>query len=761
MEQGPLLDVGIELDLRLLVQGLVNVLLLGIQARLMDLHSERRELDVLRPSLLRPPQLGVVQHPLQLDHSLFPLAKVTKARDGIQDRPVEVRVVEGPRVAAALARFLLWPESPVQRLAVAALLPAKVVRVGVKLQESQQRVELPDPVLQGGPRQAPLVLASQRVHRLCHTSGPCLDLVGLVQDDAVPVRSVQQGALHELLALVLELLLHLDLLEVSFPRLERGLLLHLGLGSPLRRGDHALLRGSRRVLLRQVHHELWVLLLLHLLRPFPLLLRRRRGFRGGPGPLLEHGDRCPVGLLHQLFVHVRNRGRHLPLVLLLDPQRLHGLLVRFLLLLLPLQQPFRLHGVRPAKVPLVHVQRPRQQHLAAVLALDLERVHHLTVLDLHYRVGGQHNVVGVKVLPGDLGPVPVVDEARQRPWLGEVLDLLCPLHEGARGHHDESRGAAPGLALHLGRLELGLELRQQQPPALLLLLLLGLGLLLGRQQHGDGLDSLSHSHLVRQDSALHFALLLIQHPAQALLLEGQEALGERRGRVALLKNADRDHGIHVLRAELPEGLGGVQSGDLVDDGLPVLGRQVLRAVDRLLHGLRSPRRGLHPHALRVRPARPPPEGRPHGALPALPLHRQADLGRGLVDLLAAHPASRPPGLCVLHPSQVRGHRLVLVQGDPVLRLLIDGEFKLLLLQRALLGLLNSLFFLLLRLDRDRDRDRLLHLDLLWVRLLVRGTRRRSLLGDSGLGPRRGSAPGHHLRSPPGARPPPLASSTTA
>mmetsp|Transcript_30526 Transcript_30526/g.65353 ORF Transcript_30526/g.65353 Transcript_30526/m.65353 type:complete len:299 (-) Transcript_30526:1089-1985(-) len=180
VQERPLLHVGVELHLSLLVQTLVKVLLLLAELECEAVDSQLWKLHIFRPSLLGSPQLGLVQHLLQLDHGQLALPEVPVPRDGVQDGSVEVRIVVGARAPAALAGFLLGAESPVQRLAIAALFPAKVVGVRVQLQESEEGVQLAHAVLQRRSRDAPLLLAPQAVYGLGNARGASLDLVGLV-----------------------------------------------------------------------------------------------------------------------------------------------------------------------------------------------------------------------------------------------------------------------------------------------------------------------------------------------------------------------------------------------------------------------------------------------------------------------------------------------------------------------------------------------------------------------------------------------------
>lgn len=73
---------------------------------------------------------------------------------------------------------------PVQTLAVAAL--AEVERVRVAADKTDERVQLADAVLQRRSREAPAVVGSKSEGGLGSVCLAILDVVSLVEDDAVP-----------------------------------------------------------------------------------------------------------------------------------------------------------------------------------------------------------------------------------------------------------------------------------------------------------------------------------------------------------------------------------------------------------------------------------------------------------------------------------------------------------------------------------------------------------------------------------------------
>ena len=93
---------------------------------------------------------------------------------------------------------MVQPEQVVQALA-AALLPllvAEVVGVRENPEEPDQAVQLPHPVLQGGPAQGPLVAAVQGEDCLGSAAAPVLDAVGFVQNDAPPRYLCKANAIY-------------------------------------------------------------------------------------------------------------------------------------------------------------------------------------------------------------------------------------------------------------------------------------------------------------------------------------------------------------------------------------------------------------------------------------------------------------------------------------------------------------------------------------------------------------------------------------
>lgn len=80
---------------------------------------------------------------------------------------------------------------------------AEVVRVRVTSEEPDERVQLSDSILQRGSRQAPLVLALEVETRLGNVGRSVLDVVGLVEDDAVPVDLMGERLLADDLAALL------------------------------------------------------------------------------------------------------------------------------------------------------------------------------------------------------------------------------------------------------------------------------------------------------------------------------------------------------------------------------------------------------------------------------------------------------------------------------------------------------------------------------------------------------------------------------
>ena len=83
---------------------------------------------------------------------------------------------------------MVEPEEVVQALAATllALLVTEVIGIRENPEEPDQAVQLPHPVLEGGPAQGPLVAAVQGKDRLGSAAAAVLDAVSLVQDDAPP-----------------------------------------------------------------------------------------------------------------------------------------------------------------------------------------------------------------------------------------------------------------------------------------------------------------------------------------------------------------------------------------------------------------------------------------------------------------------------------------------------------------------------------------------------------------------------------------------
>lgn len=83
---------------------------------------------------------------------------------------------------------MVQPEQVVQTLATALfpLLVAEVVGIGEDPEESDQAVQLSNPVLEGCPAEGPLEAAVQGKDSLSCTGAAVLDAVGLIQNDAPP-----------------------------------------------------------------------------------------------------------------------------------------------------------------------------------------------------------------------------------------------------------------------------------------------------------------------------------------------------------------------------------------------------------------------------------------------------------------------------------------------------------------------------------------------------------------------------------------------
>jgi hypothetical protein len=148
VQQRPLSYIVIKTRLRFSVQCVVEVFLDGMQSDWSDRYNSRREIHVLRTILFGSSKQTLVQNfILQNEHRPSTVTSVPITLDRIQNVLVEVGIVRERAVAAILAHALLHAIVD----ALARALATKVVRHRIQPNESDQRVELADAVLQGRP----------------------------------------------------------------------------------------------------------------------------------------------------------------------------------------------------------------------------------------------------------------------------------------------------------------------------------------------------------------------------------------------------------------------------------------------------------------------------------------------------------------------------------------------------------------------------------------------------------------------------------
>jgi hypothetical protein len=147
------------------------------------------------------------------------------------------------------------------------------------------------------------------------------------------------------------------------------------------------------------------------------------------------------------------------------------------------------------------------------------------------------------------------------------------------------------------------------------------------QQQRDRLDGLAHTHLVREDPAVHGPRLVRHHPSQTFLLEPQQRPGE------LTRRVEARYGLGIVA--LAEGrvvrVDGVElhrvfARQLIQRRLPVLGGQVVQPVN-----LRREFRARHVGHAQTR--RVLPRGDP-AVLASAPLDGHAHANGGFRDELA-------------------------------------------------------------------------------------------------------------------------------
>lgn len=139
VEDGTFLDVPVEFSASEHVQRLVKIALHFVHLRLANVDGERGQFHVLGALRLRATELRGEQDVVSQGEKTLPsIADVSVPIDRIYDRLVEVTVVPRARVAARGARALLRPEIPAERLTFATLHLAKVVRVRVHAEETDE-----------------------------------------------------------------------------------------------------------------------------------------------------------------------------------------------------------------------------------------------------------------------------------------------------------------------------------------------------------------------------------------------------------------------------------------------------------------------------------------------------------------------------------------------------------------------------------------------------------------------------------------------
>mmetsp|Transcript_30913 Transcript_30913/g.104106 ORF Transcript_30913/g.104106 Transcript_30913/m.104106 type:complete len:362 (-) Transcript_30913:245-1330(-) len=264
VQDGALVHESGKPGLLLFKNAFIKVALLRRQLQQNLAHDQARQLQVRRALLLRPAEHDHVQNVLS-EQTQRPRARARVARllDGLQDALVKVVVVLHRGVAAQLAPRAVAAHRPDQTLAVAALLGAKVVGVGVDAQEADQRLQFFHAVLQRRAGEAPTPVRPESENRLGRARGEPLDSMRLVEDDSAPERAVEERAPQ---------IDALDVLDDVRWREETALVV-------VHRNIRA--RGGRRVVARAPRGALWLfqpfrrLTGLFPLRPLQIVLRRR------------------------------------------------------------------------------------------------------------------------------------------------------------------------------------------------------------------------------------------------------------------------------------------------------------------------------------------------------------------------------------------------------------------------------------------------------------------------------------------------------
>mmetsp|Transcript_135287 Transcript_135287/g.342319 ORF Transcript_135287/g.342319 Transcript_135287/m.342319 type:complete len:287 (-) Transcript_135287:290-1150(-) len=191
VQQRSALDVRVELHARLHIEARVEVHLLLAQLILPDGHLDWRQVEIRFAFLLGPAEHRLAEDIIPKRHEgLLPRAHVAVLDDRVGDRLLEGGIVHEADVPTIRAVPLAHEA---QALALAILLLAVIESVRTQAKEPDQRVQLPDTVLERRPCQAPLRdRALQLVGRQCRTVHAALDAVSLIEDDAGPHHRVQR-----------------------------------------------------------------------------------------------------------------------------------------------------------------------------------------------------------------------------------------------------------------------------------------------------------------------------------------------------------------------------------------------------------------------------------------------------------------------------------------------------------------------------------------------------------------------------------------
>mmetsp|Transcript_28795 Transcript_28795/g.66967 ORF Transcript_28795/g.66967 Transcript_28795/m.66967 type:complete len:223 (+) Transcript_28795:887-1555(+) len=149
VEDCALFNIGVKVGETVLVHRLVEVCLLSTECILSNTNVHRRQLQIVVPLSLGPPQKDPIEHICaQSFYGSLPCAEVTILLDRIRNSGGKVAPMLHLRMTTLSAGGSLGIKAVMQGNAVAAFLGAEIMGIGVESQKSNDAIDVCNTILQ-------------------------------------------------------------------------------------------------------------------------------------------------------------------------------------------------------------------------------------------------------------------------------------------------------------------------------------------------------------------------------------------------------------------------------------------------------------------------------------------------------------------------------------------------------------------------------------------------------------------------------------